>query len=365
MARNDRSDRPPEVLEAQPECAVCDTFYERGRSSDPRALYRSLGGRLPIRFALWRAGWSASENLSVFFPAAALVLDPRARTFAAARTPLGMLVVAVTADPHGRFTRAVRWPPRTMDPRRQLWVEVLLPPGYGYPNLYDVRDGQDVNVAYPLATAKGFRGSRLVAFGLNTRLAYARAYRVGLAARAVPLKTKPAPAGFVRRSWQFTSIDAQDKEAFLAIVRGTPPLLRSLLGELDGAVEIVGGGAGCSIADACEEVVGDRATVGFTDVTDPFVVLHELGHVVFDLALDERGRRTFGAVLTRAGWNGSCCFRISEGFADQLAFWVLGEVPPDVRSYSDRAYLSRAEFASFLRANAGYRPSSVRGRLDR
>ena len=59
-----------------------------------------------------------------------------------------------------------------MDPRRQLWVEVVLPPGYGYPNLYDVRDGLDVTVAYPLAAAKGFRGSRLVAFGLNTSLAY-------------------------------------------------------------------------------------------------------------------------------------------------------------------------------------------------
>ncbi len=172
MARNDLADRSPEWLEAQPDCAVCDRYYERGVAVDPRTLYRSLGGRRAIRFGLWRAGWSATDNLSVFFPAAGLVLDPRARTLAFARTPLGMLVVGVTADVDARFDTPVRWPVGSMDPRHQLWVEVVLPPGYGYPNLYDVRDGLDVNVAYPLATARGFRGSRLVAFGVNTSLAY-------------------------------------------------------------------------------------------------------------------------------------------------------------------------------------------------
>ena len=127
-------------------------------------------------------GWSARDNLSVFFPAAALVLDPRARTFDVARTPLGMLVVGITADIAARFDHAVRWPSGPMDPRRQLWAAVALPPGYGYPNLYDVRGGREVTVAYPLAVAKGFRGSRLVAFGLNTSLAYGRRVPRGLTA---------------------------------------------------------------------------------------------------------------------------------------------------------------------------------------
>ena len=70
------------MLDAQPDCAVCDTYFEGGVAVDPRALYRSLGGRAAIRFGLWRDGWSATDNLSVFFPAAGLVLDPRARTFA-------------------------------------------------------------------------------------------------------------------------------------------------------------------------------------------------------------------------------------------------------------------------------------------
>ena len=365
MAVNDRYDRPPQVLDSQPGCAVCEGFFEQGLSTNPRKLYRALGGRGAVRFGLWRAGWSVRENLSVFFPTAVLVLDPRARTFAAARTPLGMLVVGVTGDTTARFDGAVRWPRGSMDPRRQLWVQVVLPPGHGYPHLFDVRDGRDVTVAYPLAVARGFGGSRLVAFGLNASLAYGRAYRIGTSGLGVRLRTRSTPEAFLRRSWRFRSVPPEQQTAFLDVVRRSPPLVRRLLAELDGAVEVVGGSRACSIADACEEVFGDRARVGITKAGSSFVVLHELGHVVFDLALDERGRRALRDLLARAGWKGACCFRTSEGFADQFAFWALGNVPADVRSYSDRMYLSRDAFAAFLRANAGYRPLSARGLLSR
>ena len=93
-----------------------------------------------------------------------------------------MLVVGVTGDATARFDRAVRWPRGSLDPRQQLWVQSSSP-RYGYPNLYDVRDGREVTVAYPLAVATGFRGARLVAFGLNTSLAYDRGYHVGESVR--------------------------------------------------------------------------------------------------------------------------------------------------------------------------------------
>jgi len=365
MARGDRYDRQPEVLDAQPECAVCEGFFEDGLATDPRELYRSLGGRAAVRFGLWKTGWSVPENLSVFFPTAVLVLDPRARTFAAARTPLGMLVVGVAGDTKARFDGAVRWPPGSMDPRHQLWVQVVLPPGRGYPHLYDVRDGLDVTVAYPLAVARGLGGARLVAFGLNTSLAYGRSYRVGTSRLGVRLRTRSAPTAFLRRSWDFYSMTSSERAAFVRVVRRTPPLLQRLLTELDGAVEVVGGSRGCLIADACEESIGDRARIGITPGVERFVVLHELGHVVFDLAFDERGRRIVLAAFKRAGSWETCCFRATELFADQLAFWVLGNVPAGLRSYSDRMYLSRAEFADLLRAHAGYRPLSTRGLLSR
>jgi hypothetical protein len=359
MARSDLTDRQPEVLEVQPDCAVCDAFLERGVSTDPQALYRSLGGRAAIRFGLWRSGWSAAENLSVFFPVAALVLDPRARTLAVARTPLGMLVVGVTGDPKARFERAVRWPRGALDPRHQLWVEVVLPPGYGYPNLYDLRGGRDMTVAYPLAVARGFRGARIVAFGLNTSLAYGRAYHVGTSRLGVRLKTRGTPAAFLRRSWTFHSVLRHEREAFLDAVRRTPAQLRTLLAQLDGAVDVVGGSEACLSVDACEELRGERATVGIAATTSREVIIHELGHVVFDLALDERGRRVFRTAFSRTGWEKVCCIPLHELFADQLAHWALGEESGDPR------WVARVEFSRLLREHASYRPLSARGLLPR
>lgn len=365
MARSDRADAPPDVLDSQPDCAVCETFFERGLAVDPKQLYRRLGGRRPIGFGLWRRGWSAATNLSVFFSAAAIVLDPRAGTFVAAPTRRGMLVVAVTADPEAPFRRAVRWPPGRIDPRKQLWAQVLLPPGTREEaHLYEDRGGRPVIVAHELAEARGLAGARLAAFGLNSTLAYAHAYRVGVRRVAMRLRTRAAPRAFLRRSWQFESMSPEDERLFLDIIRRTPPLLRSVLAGLDGAVRVVGGGLGCSVADACEKIEGDRATLGLGRI-DPFVVLHEIGHVVFDLGLDEAGRKISLAALKRAGWRDACCINLSEAFADQLAYWALGRVPPGVDSYTDRMYLPRAGFARLLRENAAYRPLPVVGPLAR
>ena len=321
---DDRYDRPPEVLDAQPACEVCERFFEGGGSVDPRELYRSLGGRAAIHFALWREGWSATENLSVFFPAAALVLDPRARTLSVSRTPNGMLVVGVTGDTTARFDRAVRWPRGPLDPRRQLWVQVVLPPGYGYPNLYDVREGKDVTVAYPLAVATGFRGARLVAFGLNTSLAYERAYHVGTSRLGLRFKTRSTPTSFLRRSWTFHSVNQAERAFFLDSVRRTPAQLRALFADLDGAVDVVRGSEACLSADACEEQHGERASVGLVASATREVIVHELGHVVFDLALDERGRRAFRSAFVRTGWSNARFIPGSEQFADQLEHWALG-----------------------------------------
>jgi hypothetical protein len=337
---------------------VCDIYFEGGAARDPRVHYHSLGGRDLVRFALWRKGWTASQNLSVFFRAAALVLDPRARTFAAAPTPLGMLVVGVTAESVARFDRPVRWPRGLIDPRHQLWTQVLLPPGQGYPKLYDVRGGRDVTVAYPLAETRGLGGSRLVAFGLNTSLAYKREYHLGTA-KLLRLRTKALPARFLRRSWTFQSVEAAEREVFLDAVRGAPVQLRKLLAELDAAVDVVGGSEACLSVDACEEVEGDRAKVGIAASATRAVILHELGHVVFDLALDERGRRAFRSAFIRTGWRNAPYVPPGEQFADQLEHWALGTASSDPR------WLSPTDFSGLLRDHAAYRPPSAYGLLPR
>ena len=89
------------------------------------------------------------------------------------------------------------------------------------------------------------------------------------------------------------------------------------------------------------------------------VILHELGHVVFDLALDERGRRAFRSAFIRTGWEKVRFIPVSEQFADQLEHWALGAASDDPR------WLTRQEFSRLLGEQAAYRPQSARGLLPR
>jgi hypothetical protein len=369
IATRDVDDRLPETLDSQPDCAVCEVIFDRrGLSLDPRNLYTERGGSGTIGFALWRAGWSAEQNVSVFFRATALVLDPRARTFSAARTPRGMLLIAVTIDPSASFRRPVRWPTQELDPRRQLWAQFVLPPRTGgSARLVERRGSKTVVVAHPLADTVGLGGTRLVGFGLSSVLAYEHRYTARIGPVGLRVRTRAAPADFLRRSWTFVSIGEHDRRAFLGIVRRTPPLLQRIMGELDGATTVGGSGHGCFIADACENAENGRATIGFRRSLEPFVVLHELGHVVFDIGLDETGARLFRTELIRAGWDWDkrCCVKLTELFADHLAYWALGGKPPGVESYIERMIISPRRFAEFLRQNAGYRPASAVGLLKR
>ena len=207
MAKTDRYDRAPDVLDAQPACEVCERFFEGGGSVDPRELYQSLGGRAAIRFApLARQVERHPEPLGLLPGGRARARPPRAHVLGCPDAA-GMLVVGVTGDATARFDRAVRWPRGSLDPRQQLWVQVVLPPGYGYPNLYDVREGREVTVAYPLAVGQGIPrcSARRLRPQHVTRLrprVPRRRSRFG-----VRLKTRSTPAAFLRRSWTFHSVN--------------------------------------------------------------------------------------------------------------------------------------------------------------
>jgi hypothetical protein len=132
-----------------------------------------------------------------------------------------------------------------------------------------------------------------------------------------------------------------------------------LLAQLDGAVDVVGGAEACLSADACEEIHGDRVTVGIATSATRAVVIHELGHAVFDLALDERGRRAFRSAFIRTGWENARFVPPSEQFADQIEHWAAGEPSGDPR------WLPRDELSRLLREHAAYRPLSAVGLLAR
>ena len=90
------------------------------------------------------------------------------------------------------------------------------------------------------------------------------------------------------------------------------------------------------------------------------MILHELGHVVFDLALDERGRRAFRSAFIRTGWSNARFIPPSEQFADQVEHWALGESVHRSAVAAEPAELSR-----LLREHARYRPLSAVGLLPR
>ena len=371
MAAANRVDRPPPYLEAAVECGGCASAVAAdGAVVDPRQLYARRGGRGTIGFHLWRRGWSAEQNLAVFFETAAMALDPRARTFSAAPTPYGMLLVAITAAAQAPFTTPVRWPRERLDPRSQVWVEVLLPPNIrGAARVVERRGNRQVSVAKPLAEEKGFGSARLVAFGLSPKLAYGHQYTVTTRALSVPFATRPPPDAFLRRTWQFVVLTPEEQDVFLGAIRNGPPLLRTIADELDGAVEVIGGGHGCSVADSCERVLdGDRASIGLRSV-EPFQVLHEFGHVVWDLALDEPAIYAFAAAFERSPAYAGKCPRpgscsLLELFADQFAFWALGGKPPELTRRPPQL-LSHETFERLLREGYGYRPSPVVGPLPR
>jgi hypothetical protein len=369
IAIGDQDDRLPQTLDSQPECAVCTVFFDRrGVSVDPRSSYTHRGGTGGIGFALWRAGWTAKQNLSVFFAASAIVLDPRARTFSVARTPRGMLLIAVTVDPKAPFRKPVRWPVGAVDPRRQLWAQLLLPPGTrGDARLLERRGERLVVTAHPLADTSGIAGARLVAFGLNATLAYGHRYTARVGPIALPLATSAMPPSFSSQTWTFGSFTEDNRRAFLDVVARSPPLMRRLADEFDGAVRVLAGrGPGCNVADACEHVEAGTGTVTLTFRRfEPYVIAHELGHAVFDLALDEPGRELFRLALIGAGWDWDCCIPLSEAFADQIAFWALGGKPEGMRTYADRLYLPPDRFEALLRQNGGYRPLPTVGLLKR
>lgn len=357
VARGDLEDEPASLSYVLG-CVACETL----RGEDARVVYRRRGGRGVLAFGLWRRRWSVRRNLRVHLTSAASLLDPRARTLSAAPTPRAMEIVAVALRPGARFARPVRWPAGEVDPRRRLWFGLLLPPGSRGPVCLVERRGEGaVTVARPAVDVHVVGGARLLGFGFPATLAFARSYEVRVGLRALEVvQTRALPERFRRRSWRFVAVRSEDRAAFLEIVRRGPPPLRRLLGEVDGAVTVVGGDGGCTSADSCERTDGARAVIGFRWV-HPFKLLHELGHVVFDLALDEPGRIAFErAFATSRRWDGRCLRRrlcpLAEIFADQLAFWALGRRAPRAGSYAEPALLPAERFSALLTEHGAYRP---------
>ena len=361
MARNDLADRSPEVIDAQPDCAVCDMFYERGAAVDPRALYRSLGGTRcdplrPLAGRVERVRQSLgllSRGRSSARPACT---DARLRS----QTPLGMLVVGVTADIAARFDTPVRWPSGPMDPRRQLWVEVVLASWLRLSESLrrSRRAGRERGVsACDRERASAGRGSSPSASTRRSRTAArttSARYRLG-----VRLKTRGMPPAFGRRSWTFR---LGERGRASSVPRRRAP----------------DAGAAAGAARRARRRRGRRRWVGGLPQRrrlrggprGPGDDRHgRLGEPRGDpprarsRGLRSRARRArppcVRSAFIRTGWEKVQFIPVSEQFADQVEHWALGKESGDPALAVAERVLAAASRTRRVPAAVGPRPASA------
>jgi hypothetical protein len=153
----------------------------------------------------------------------------------------------------------------------------------------------------------------LAAFGFHRRQADAAVDGVSAEQRAATLRFAPTVA-------------AQDRAWILAAVAGARPEARRLIDEVDGLIEVR---TDLSSADAIgmAQMQGGEATVsldarllnGERAVDRSVSVLHEIGHIVDFVLVDDELRGRMDAPIPRLGTPA-----VEERFAETFAKWALG-----------------------------------------
>jgi hypothetical protein len=152
-----------------------------------------------------------------------------------------------------------------------------------------------------------------LALGLHKRQAEAAGNRVSDEQRAATLRFAP-------------TVTAEDRAWILAAVAAARPEARRLIDEVDGLIEVRTNLASAQ-AIGMAEMSGDQATVsldgrllnGERAIDRGVVVLHELGHVVDFVLVDDEVRQRMDAAIPRLGTPA-----VEERFAETFAKWALG-----------------------------------------
>jgi hypothetical protein len=144
-------------------------------------------------------------------------------------------------------------------------------------------------------------------------------------------------------TFSFTGVTPQDRAWILASIASARPEAQRLIAEVDGLVEIrtdlnapgtVYPGAGQAIG--LTQGAGDHLTValdarlldGERAIDRPMVVLHELGHVIDFLLVDDKLMGALDAGIPAGSCqimiaDGHGCTSVEERFADTFAKWSL------------------------------------------
>jgi hypothetical protein len=168
-----------------------------------------------------------------------------------------------------------------------------------------------------------------------------------------------------RSTWDLSRLPAAARENVRAAIADVVPSARPVLRRVRGLVSIDDrtsrcrrGEWSCSYAGSGEDggwgIHLDARTTSASQPSNRFLVLHEIGHAVWGLVLDDAGRRAFvGAVHAALGGrpcvrgDGAACAGTQEVFADEFARFA-GGFAVSMSWYDTPPLLDSDTFASLL-----------------
>ena len=306
---------------------------------------------------------------------AATLLDPRVVAFGFTPGPNnGVRARFLSGDGAGP-TALIR--PSIYDPASPLGLTFVSPqPLTGPVTLDERRGGAWVRLPVRGKTVPMSGGAQLVQVDTSgyegLRLAYATSYRLDLGGTTIRFRTVPVPANLTARSWRFGfNMTPAARAEWLTATSRLSLLARHTLDQIDGFVTV--SLQGCSRYSSCASWIDVPLsyTVSLTgydfrgaDVTR-FVGLHELGHIVDFLGLDDQGYAAFRALFKQSPSWRSCfrdsseksgCVSFDEIFADQFAFWATGFTSDPDGGYGDPPLAAAVDFGRVLAAQFAFRP---------
>ena len=320
-------------------------------------------------------GWAtAAEELGGWPQLLARLLDPRTTRAALEVRADGTVALGLATDDSVPLVRPVL--PMRLDPASASGIALLLPSRPRSVRLLETRGGSEVALPVRVVRARGAGGAwlaQLAAADDGPRLAYATRYRVVVDGLSYSYVTGAVPTAYLHRSWRFdATMSPADQSAFRRALGTAPSFAQRLIGQIDGAVRV--SRADCDdLGTSCAAYLDDGtytlsiSPADFADTFDDlrFVTLHEFGHLVDYVGLDETAYAAFRALFRASPRWRSCfpddsspagCVEFAEIFADQFAYWATGLAADPSGGYGDPPLVDPAAFERVLQENYAFRP---------
>ena len=357
--------------------AAADAALGRG---DAQSAFTSNGGTGRLAIATVPAGGILSTP-----QVKAAVFDPRVTAISVLRRAQ-TVAVAASLDPQRPFPAPVL-AGALVDPGVTGSLAVLFPPASGtIPaiSLEQNRSGERVTIEVAATGVAAIDGASLVQLKGRDRitgpqLGYGLLYTLKVGAgRSYRVRTRPVPRVLTSRTFASgPGFTGADRRSFLAVVDSLPPVGRTIVRIIGGAITVRVLGNSARICGGQTSCAGFDPRNGYFLILDRsqlrsslgrFVITHELGHLVDFLGLDTFSRQKFQTLFSASpNWKrcfpaGGRCAPFLEIFADQFAFFSTNA--HGVQSgYNDGQLAARAAFGGLLRSQWAFRPPQSRNPL--